>query len=228
MSWSAMLARRIEPWYAEGQIMADPRGSDDSDIGQLVRRVLSGDRRASELLATRLMPIIQKRIAEVLRRKRTHASRNDLLDYVQRTLECLWDRDFYVLRRWDPAIGGPEPYVAKVAERLTLSILRSGRLSGWREDPTESEAFETGEGGEDLESSIMNRELLEIVLDRLTEELSPRHMELFSALFVDERKVEDVSQQFQMTPAAIYSWKNRVRTLLRSLLAELRLEQARV
>ena len=176
---------------------------------ELVRRTLKGHREASIALVDRLTPIIQKRAGWVLSRHSGH-SRTDLLDYTQDVLVRLIDRDYRVLRTWDPARGASlATFVALVAEREILTILRSGRRSAWKEDPTLDVDLDRKVEAPSLELDIEARDLLERLLDHLAHELNPKARLLFHALYIEELPAEHVAKRFGMTPNALYSWRSR-------------------
>lgn len=57
------------------------------------------------------------------------------------------------------------------------------------------------------------------VLDHLYAQMGPRDVELFHALFVDERDPKDVADALGMTRGAVNAWSYRVRKLARKLAA---------
>jgi hypothetical protein len=59
------------------------------------------------------------------------------------------------------------------------------------------------------------------VLERLRERLSPRGLLMFEALFSDHHAVEQVCEQFDMTANAVYSFRNRLQSLVAEIHAEL-------
>lgn len=202
------------------------RGVDASDPAALVARVLAGDRAAAERLVDRLLPTIQKRVAWVLSRA-GKPRRDDVLDHAQDVLLRLFERDYRVLRTWDASRGASlETFVALVTERHVIASLRSGRKSAWREDPTLDVEHELGAGEADLERQLGNKDLLEQILVRLESELTPRSRELFRALFVDERPIDEVAGHFGMSSNAVYTWSSRLRTRVQALTQELGGERA--
>ncbi len=195
-------------------------GGDEVDPARHVDKVLRGDRAAAERLVVRLLPVLQRRIAWVVR-AHPAARREDVLDHAQDVLLRLFQDDHRVLRSWDPARGASlDTFVALVAERHVRAVLRSGRKSAWREDLTldlESAGGTTGDG----ERHMLSKDLLERILDRLEGELTPRSRELFRALFVEELPAEEVAERFGMSSNALYTWTSRLRARVQALAAEL-------
>jgi RNA polymerase sigma-70 factor (ECF subfamily) len=186
---------------------------DAFDLSAVFRR----DPQASRALVHALMPGIQARIHAVLSRSgRATPSRESVAEYAQEVFLALFENDCRVLRSWDPERGASlKTFVNLVAERVVLGILRSGRRSAWLEDPTEDATIEVLAGDtQSLEVPIGDRDHLRKLLDALKIALPPRGVALFIALYAEERDIEDVARQFEMTPNAVYIWRNRLKALL--------------
>ncbi len=192
------------------------RLSPDADRRR-VDRVLAGDAKESDALVDQLMGPIQRRVAWVLTKAHKSPRRSDVLDYTQDVLLKLFEDDHRILRTWDPAKGASlEAFVQLVAQRLVLTALRSGRKSGWAEDPTMNVDLERQVSSNDLEQKAWSKDTLQTLLDRMEEELTPRSWALFRALFVEERDPAEVARQFDMSLNALYSWRSRFRTQARA------------
>lgn len=193
-------------------------------VTELLQQTLDGDRAACRALMNTLAPVIHHRVHRVLRRYRgERATREDALDLVQEVLVILLDRDARVLRTWR-ADGGlsVENFVGLVAEREVRSILRSGRRSAWAEDPTDDAFFSEQSSHTQVEPQIASRQFLSRMLERLRQELSPRGFALFEQLVVKERSVDDVAEQFGMSIAAIYTFRNRLKQTAHTIAQDLR------
>lgn len=192
----------------------------------LVDRALSGDATAARSLIAAVLPVVQVRIARVLSRRRTRGSRDvrqEVEDLAQEVFAALFEHDGRVLRAWDPARGlSLASFCGLIAERESASILRSGRRSPWTEDATPAEDLERGAGAtSDVELGVASREQLQRLTERLREQLSPRGLEMFQRLVVDEEAVESVCASTGMTPDAVYAWRSRLGKLARTILREL-------
>jgi RNA polymerase sigma-70 factor (ECF subfamily) len=193
----------------------------------LVRRALAGDPTASDALVAELAPKVQFRVnATLVRRARSSgigASHEDVRDLVQEVFLTLFEHDGKVLRTWDPTRGAAlRTFVGLVADRVVGGILRSGRRSGWKEDPTEAPALERAAGRvPGVEEQVASRQELARVLDRLRETLTPRGMRLFRALFVEQRPAAQVAAEAEITVDALYAWRSRLRKQVRALREEL-------
>jgi RNA polymerase sigma-70 factor (ECF subfamily) len=196
------------------------------DERQLLERALSGDAAASRALVTAVLPVVQVRVARVLARRRAKSARDvrqEVADLAQEVFAALFEADGRVLRAWDPSRGlSLASFCGLVAEREAASILRSGRRSPWTEEATPSEDLERDVGVvADTERSVASREQLERLTERLRQELSPRGLELFQRLVVDEEPVESVCAATGMTPDAVYAWRSRIGKLARKIAREL-------
>jgi RNA polymerase sigma factor (sigma-70 family) len=199
---------------------------DDEAIQEEVRSALAGNEPALTRLVQTLTPVIQSRVARGLLLWRTGAAagrniRQEVEDLVQEVFLVLFADGGKVLRSWQPERGlSLLNFVGLVAERQTASILRSGKRSPWKEDPTLFEDFNQAARESGPEEIAASREQLKLLLSRLTEELSPLGRHLFDLLFLRELPLEEVIRQTGMSPDAVYAWRSRLRRLSCRLLDE--------
>jgi RNA polymerase sigma factor (sigma-70 family) len=200
---------------------------DEWDPQEEVQAALARKEPACTRFVERLTPVIQSRVARGLLRWRTGsaASRNvrqEVGDFTQEIFLHLFEDDGKVLRSWRPE-GGLSflNFIGLVAERQTFSILRNGKRSPWKEDPTLLEDFDAVASESSPEEITASREELEILLDRLLEVLSPLGWHLFDLLFLREMSVEEVVRETGMSRDAVDQWKSRLRRLARRLLDEM-------
>jgi RNA polymerase sigma factor (sigma-70 family) len=191
-----------------------------------VRSALAGDEPALTRLVQALTPVIQSRVARGLLLRRTGTAsgrdiRQEVEDLTQEIFLLLFAEGGKVLRSWQPERGlSLLNFVGLVAERQTASILRSGKRSPWKEDPTLPEDLDQAAPESGPEEIAASREQLRRLLHRLTEELTPLGRHLFDLLFLRELPFEEVTRQTGMTPDAVYAWRSRLRRLARRLLDE--------
>ena len=200
---------------------------------ELIDRALSGDAVATRELVALVLPVVQVRVARVLSRRRARSGRDvrqEVEDLAQEVFAALFEDGGRVLRAWDPARGLQlASFCGLVAEREAASILRSGRRSPWTEDATAPEDLERDAGVvADAELGLASREQLERLVDRLRQELSPRGLELFHRLVVEDESVESVCSSTGMTADAVYAWRSRLAKLVRKIAAEIRASEPRV
>jgi RNA polymerase sigma-70 factor (ECF subfamily) len=195
-------------------------------LATLLERFLAGDRHALRALLDGLAPVIQARAARALARRKGASGRDprqDLHDMVQEVFLALLDRDARALRAWQRDRGlSLENFVGMLAEQQVAAILRTGRRSPWTDDPTETGALETHVGVADGDlDMIVSRELLQGVLARLREELTPRMLHLFYCLWVDELDVATICEQTGMQREAVYMARSRITHRARAIAEEL-------
>jgi len=194
---------------------------------EVLARALEGDTATIKLLLDRLAPIIQARAARVLMRRgedrKGREIRQEVEDMTQEVFLSLFDEGGRALRAWRPELGlSLENFVGLVADRQVASILRSGRRSPWKDEPTDDDALAPHVGShEPLEHDLASRDLLVALLDRLREELSPRMLRLFYALWVEEKPVPDVCEELGMQPQAVYTARNRIAARARQIAVDL-------
>ncbi|MBI4511949.1 MAG: sigma-70 family RNA polymerase sigma factor [Deltaproteobacteria bacterium] len=197
---------------------------------ELVHRALAGDAPSVRALVDALSPVIQARVARALRRRAVGAGRRDsqqeVDDMTQEVFLSLFENQGRALRAWDPGRGlSLVNFAGFLAERQVASILRNGRRSPWKEDPTLSEDFDALDypavSAPGPEREVASREFLSTLLDRLREALTPKGFQLFELLMVDERPVEDVCRITGLQADAVYTWRSRLAKVVRKLTAEI-------
>lgn len=198
------------------------------DNASLVRRALGGDRTAQNELVALLTPVIQARVARTLLAR--HASlaggrsvRDQVADLTQDVWVALFERDGRVLRSWRPEGGlSLANFVGLVAKCQVLSFLRSGRRNPRKEetsltdDEIEPEAPDSGP-----EEIVASREHLTLLLDRLSESLSPQGWQLFDLIYIQELSQAEVEAASGLSADAVYAWRSRIRRLARKLWDEM-------
>ncbi len=193
---------------------------------ELVERALARDGNALRSLVDVLTPVIQARVARALLRRASAASgrniRQEVEDLTQDVFAALFADGGKVLRAWEPGRGlSLVNFVGFVAERQVASILRTTRRSPWTEDPTLMEELDTPVDEAGVEVRVESQQMLEVLLDRLREELSPLGQSLFEMLFIHQRSVPEVCERTGMSRDAVYAWQSRLGKLSRKLGAEL-------
>lgn len=192
----------------------------------LVDSALAGDKAATRTLIRTLLPVIQVRVARALVRRKSGASRDvrqEVEDLTQEVFAALFADEARLLRVWDPARGlSLLNFCGLIAEREALSLLRSGRRSPFTETATALDDLERdAEPVADAEIGFASKQQLTLLVDRLRVELSPRGLELFYRLIIDEEAVASVCTSTGMSADAVYAWRSRLGKLVRKILTEL-------
>jgi RNA polymerase sigma-70 factor (ECF subfamily) len=206
-------------------------GADVPDRGPMVDAALAGDPASARKLIALVTPVVRSRAAGALHRRGRRAGRSidqELEDLTQEVLLCLFENAGKRLRAWSREPGTLEGFVGIVAEREVASIMRSGRRSPWRDDPSSDEEVELRQEPRESDAArIQSREFLERLLDRMRERLSPQGLAMFYALFAEEKSVETVCAEMKMSAEAVYAWRSRLGRLARNLAEEIEKEPAR-
>ncbi|MBX3186831.1 MAG: sigma-70 family RNA polymerase sigma factor [Labilithrix sp.] len=203
------------------------------DERALLDRALAGDVASTRALVQTLLPVVRARVARTLVRRRGGSGRDvrqEVDDLAQEVFAALFADGGRVLRAWDPARGlSLASFCGLVAEREAASILRSGRRSPWTEAATELDDLEKDLGEMPAaDVHVSSREQLARLVDRLREQLSPRGLELFHRLVIEEEAVESVCASTGMSADAVYAWKSRIGKAIRRIAAELAQSEPRV
>lgn len=200
-------------------------------LAPLLAGSLAGDPADRRALMSKLMPIVQARVARVLLRSRPAsgvAARQELNDVMQEVFVALFEDDAHILRAWSAERGlSLANFVGLIAERQTISVLRSGKRCPFRETPSELDELDRAlEPEASPEPSVLSRDFIQRLVERLRETLSPKGLDLFYRLFVDAESVEDVASSTGMSTDALYAWRSRLGKQVRALAAELAPESA--
>lgn len=196
------------------------------DARELVSAALGGDRAAMRRLVDRLAPVIWSRVTRVAQRagRRTPEQIRQIgEDLRQDVFAALFQDGGRALLGWIPERGMPfEAYVGLLAEHQAASIMRSGRRSAWKEDATEADALALAAGtNETVIAQLDARDRLVRVLERVRAALSPKGLQVFELLVVEERPAAEVAELLGMTMDALYAWRSRIGKLANGIAAEL-------
>ena len=194
------------------------------DFDETVRAALGGDTLARKRLVGALLSTVQCRVARALLRQRGASARDlrqDVEDLTQEVFLLIFERDGKILRAWDPEQGLSLPnFVGLVAERRVASVFRSQRQNPWNETTAETETLQR-RSGSDPERDASERQYAALLLESLREQLSPLGLHLFYALFRDQRPVEEICLEMNMSRDAVYAWRSRLRKAVRKAASEL-------
>jgi RNA polymerase sigma-70 factor (ECF subfamily) len=193
----------------------------------LLQRALAADPLAQRELLRVLLPVIRARVLIGLRRRarvdrRGRDPEQECADLIQEVLVTFFADRRRVLRSWKPSRGlSLKNFVGLVAARQVASILRTGHRSPWSDDPTPASDLAGLTSVAGPEPRAIARELVDKVLQRLYEDVSPLGMTLFRALLLEEKPTEEVCREFEMSEAAVYAWRSRLVRRAKELVAEL-------
>lgn len=204
--------------------------SEADDLKTLVERALSGDATSVRALVDRLSPVIMRRVEATLWRRTGRASaRQEAADMAQEVFLSLFQADGRALRSWDPVRGMSfDNFIGLLTQHQVVSILRNKRTSPWREEPTVTEEIEPlRDMAMSPEALASSREDLRLLTDRLRETLSPRGLEVFHYMIIDEEPLEQLVARTGMTRDALYQWKSRVLRTVRSIAEEIAADKAK-
>jgi RNA polymerase sigma-70 factor (ECF subfamily) len=143
----------------------------------------------------------------------------DAADIVQDVFLSLFQADGKALRAWDPARGSSlESFVGLLARHQTDSVLRNGRTCPWREDPTDFADLDGfASQAHSPDAVVASRDQLRQLLERLRQELSPRGLEIFTWMVIEEEPIDRLSTRLGLTHEALYQWRSRFSKLARTL-----------
>ncbi len=191
----------------------------------LLEAALAGDRRAARELVDALAPVIRARVARVIHARAGFARGRELNqeydDLMGEAWRALFQNDWAKLRSWRPEGGlSLRNYVGLIAERETISALRSRKRSPWTEDPTEESDFGASHA-QTNEEQVASRQLLGKVLDCLRLSLSVQGLQIFRRLYLDEETPSALAEELSTTVDALYVWRSRIKKAARKCFSQL-------
>jgi RNA polymerase sigma-70 factor (ECF subfamily) len=205
-----------------------PLSDDDLELDprvMLIQHAVEGDRQATGQLLAVLTPVIRSSVAAVLARAGggRRQARQEVEDTVQSVLLALFADRGRVLLQWDPARGLKlESFVALLAKRETVSILRSRRRNPFTEDPTLNEDLDRNPVARmGPESEAISRDMVMALALAVQARLTPKAAELFDLLFIKALPNEEVNQLTGLSIDAIYAWRSRLAKQVKEIVAEL-------
>lgn len=191
----------------------------------LIERAVNGDHKAMRELVRDLTPAIRAAVSWVLSRgpRGGREGRQEVEDVTQTVLLALFADRGRVLLQWDPARGlDLASFVALLARREAVSVLRSRRRNPWTEDPTQLEDLDRNAVMRmGPESEAISRDMLAALAGAVRERLSERGAEIFELMFMKGLPAEEVCDATGMSPDAVYAWKSRLIKQLREIIADL-------
>jgi RNA polymerase sigma factor (sigma-70 family) len=199
--------------------------SGDAPDERLLEAALAGVAEARRELASRLLDVIQREVAAVLRRcaaSQARDPRQELRDLVQEVLVGLFEHDCRELRRWDPARGRAlDSFVRLIARRKAARILGQRKGNPWTDQPVDPQTLDDDEAqGNALLHQLEQRDALGSVLDALYARMDDRDLDLFDLLFVQEHDPAEVAERLGLTRGAVNAWAYRTRKLARACVLE--------
>lgn len=197
----------------------DPRAA-------LLLRAAEGDRQATRQLVVALTPVIRNSVVSVLSRAGStgrRAARQEVEDATQTVLLALFADRARALLQWNPERGlALDKFVALLAKRETVSVMRSRRRNPWTEDPTLHEDLDRNENPRSgPESETISRDMLENLAVVARSRLTEKGFELFEMMFINGLPPEEVCALTGLSSEAVYAWKSRLGRQVKEIVTEL-------
>ncbi len=194
--------------------------TEDLDLGGLQQALAQGHDAIPDLV-DRWTPLIQARVVRVLRRRASRLGERafqEVEELVQQIFVSLFENEAAALRAWQPERGlSLNNWIGLLAEQQVLALLRTRKRNPWTEEPTEIADLDSTSTEPNPEYETLHRDVLDRLLDRLQERVSPLGWQLFCLLFLEDRDVDDAANRSGLSTTAVYAWRSRLRRLAREL-----------
>ena len=198
-----------------------------TNTAELILRAAAGDRRAVRDLIAHLTPVIRAAIARTLIRAGAVARRGDIdpdiEDMTQEVLTRLFAENAKVLTEFRPEYGPTLPaYVGLISQREAISRLRSRSRSPLTECLEPCELFDKLSANTlAADQDVSARQMVERVLLRMREQLSPCGARVLEAMHDDDVPLDALGRELGISVDAVYAWRCRIRSLGKRVFAEL-------
>ena len=192
-----------------------------TDDLELVARALDGDEDCAERLFHRLLPVVERQVTRLVRRRAPRAARQDMENLVQDLILQLFV-DQRLLATWQPARGlALENFVDFVTHRRALSKLSAiKRMAEEVETPPGIHELRP-DTDPDPEHRVVETSRLRHLLDRLRVELTEESWHLFELRFIEEHSIDQIATITGLNTDAVYARISRIRKTARRLRDEL-------
>lgn len=169
----------------------------------------------ARLSSDELRRIIRARVRRQVRRLGEYSQETE--DIAQEVFLNLWRDKMQIFRRWDHSRGlSLLNFVGLVAEREAgKAIIRLRRHRGLTATTCMQDEV-TGDYATP-ETVMASREQLEQLNSYLSQKLTQVGLHLFLVLLVEEVSVDSACSETGLSRAAVYTWRCRLRTLIRTV-----------
>jgi DNA-directed RNA polymerase specialized sigma24 family protein len=185
----------------------------------------SGDPMLVREFVLEWIPLVQARVARTLVRHREFSrdTRQEVEDVTQEVFATMFADGSKALRAWNPDRGlSLRNFIGLLAERHTITIVRSLRRSPWTESPSDTGELDEHMGEDvDQAEAVESKDFLRTLFQEVEEVLTPRGLELFERLLVYEESIDEVCASTGMSTDAVYAWRSRLIKVARTLGTEL-------
>ena len=200
---------------------SSPKVSEEELLSAALSKAGAGRRAAILALLQYLEPVIRVRANRLLESKHGAAglTRDQVDDLVQEVWAYLFADNARVLRSWDPKKGrNLRSFVAMVATRCCIDLLRGRRLNPYREVVTDHSEIERDAALVDsLETRAVSRSFLEWLVSSLRELLSEEGGLLLQVMYLEGASPEEAERQTGISRSKIYNQRRRISALARRL-----------
>ncbi|NUN14827.1 MAG: sigma-70 family RNA polymerase sigma factor [Myxococcales bacterium] len=190
-----------------------PRESDnrsknplDELTPELIRRAyIDHDRAAEKIVLGRIETIVRYHVSLSLRRYAAQDGRDPSVyidDYVSTTKEHLLKDNCRRLLDWKPELGSAQAYFGKITRNCVIQKLKSRKQNHQTETATDGEDFEklTNDSGfSSMLDTILHKDLMLKLYDRLVATRSVREIMLFDLVYNDKMEPKEAAHLLGVT-----------------------------
>ncbi len=197
----------------------------------LITSALGGNHTDLRELVGRLTPVIQAAVARTLtsgaRASGLWNLRAEVADQTQEIFALLFEDRGAILQAWDPTAGASlRTFIALVARRRTVSMLRSARRNPWTDQPVDDEALTRfASRVSTLEQRLIATDLVQRAFADVSAGLTEQGREFLQRLVMEDWTTDQMRETYDLSTSAVHQWRSRLLRKLRARLHDLLSEQ---
>jgi RNA polymerase sigma factor (sigma-70 family) len=204
----------------ENRVYRPLSAAEEARLLDLAWRARAAGRRAPvRALVTYLEPKIRLCAGDVLRAHGRAEEVATLADLKQAGWAGIFADDWSALRRWRPDAGARLiSFAGLLATRRMIDELRQDHR--WARNREEG-LLEASAAVEDFHRQLELRNMIEVFVISLEQEISPSGFAVFQSLYLRQRSAEATSRELGMTKSAVHSHHKRVKKAVRAVWSRL-------
>ncbi|MBX2801862.1 MAG: hypothetical protein KTR31_29555 [Myxococcales bacterium] len=163
-----------------------------------------------------LNPVVHSRVERVLRtygRGRVLTNlRAEIEEHVQRVWGLVFEQEARVLRLWQPERGlSLLNWIGRFATLRTKDVMRSAKRDPWRHQAAPPEYFDRMVSEPHAERGVATKQMWQAVQGRVLERQSEQGRAMFELLFERDATTAEIRDATDLSDAAIFKWRSRLR-----------------
>lgn len=189
---------------------------------ELLPSVFRKEAAATEQFVLSFSPLLRSIVQRILGKYGSHTGKAPLVeDLLQDILFCLFDKDCYRLRQFNPDRGSLKTFLVVIARRYAVDQLRSRGYGGRLESlMANDELFAYAAADWEAFDRLAARQWWRTIREKLVPTLSPEDLLILERSFEDEASGAELAALLDTTEGAVHARRSRLRKRIIALIEE--------